>query len=1122
MEEGRWRRVSALFVAALEGDPAERAALLAASADPELQREVESLLAAHEATGPLDRLAGQMDGLRKDALSRSSRSSRLGSGGGERPPGLEPGQCLGRHEIRGRLGSGGMGEVYRAYDPRLQREVAIKVLDRRVLERPGARLRFEQEARAASALNHPNIITVYDIGEEASFPYIVMELVEGSSLRQMLGGPWPVDLILHLSVQIAGGLVAAHERQIVHLDLKPENILVNRQGAAKILDFGLAQFRRHEPGLGSAEAAATAPSGTVPAGPLVGTLGYLPPESLAEEPADSRADQFSFGAILYEMAAGARAFPGRTSLETLAMTVREDPRPLSEVRTDLPPRLAQLITRCLRKDPGERFPGTRILLDEIRAVRRAIPHGARADAARRPVALPAQRTRLIGRERELEEIQRLILDKEVRLLTLTGPGGTGKTRLSLRAAELLSPYFLGGVFFVPLSPINDAALVAPTIAGMLGGLTGAPRSSLAAVIAELRSTNAPTLLVLDNFEQVIDAAPTVSDLLAACPDLTMILTSREVLRLYGEHGFPVSTLGLPDPARLPPLDALAQYPALALFVERAQAVNPAFGLTPENAGAVAQLCAGLDGLPLALELAAAQARMLSPEAMLSRFEHRLGFLTEGPRDLPGRQQTLRRTIDWSHQLLDAREQAVFRRLGVFAGGFTLEAAQAVSDPYATLDLPADQAVRALVDKSLLDVRESLEGEPRFSMLETLREYAAEKLAESGEEERSRQAHAAYFLVLAEEGAFALASSGPSHWLKRFETEHDNFRVALEWLTQQGNADWGLRMALGLFPFWERGEHVAEARRRLGSLLALEEGRTLPGRRVNAVFAVGVLAHIQGEVEKGIELHEQCLESYRALGDHRGIVVALMGLGHQYADLGDCEKARSALQESLAVWERLGDQAGFARSLSNLGFVARSQGRLDEARTHYVKAASIFAELGDHLSHAWAMNHEGDAAREQGELDAAASLCEGALATFRALDDDWGLGSALTDLGAIARQRGDYAAAGRLYCEALASFVRLDHRRGIARLLESLAFLAAEEGRAEHGLRLAAAASVLRDRIGAPPSQVVQAELERSLDVMHRALGLDAARHVWREGLAMPVDEAIRLATGGCAAGPASS
>jgi predicted ATPase len=1101
MDAVRWRRVSALFLEALEADGTERAVLLGGVVEPDLRHEVESLLAAHEGPGAVDRLTVEMDELRRVALARASSTSSLESRDGERPPILEPGRRLGRHEIRTRLGAGGMGEVYRAYDTRLERDVAIKVLGRRVQEKPGALQRFEQEARAASALNHPNIITVYDIGEEASCPYIVMELVEGSSLRQMLGAPWPLDLILHLCVQIADGLVAAHERQIVHLDLKPENILVNRQGAVKILDFGLAQFRRHvlaPPG----EMASPAPPGA-----LLGTPGYLAPESLAEEPPDARADQFSLGAILYEMGMGTPAFSGPTAFETLASTLSMDPRPLSEARPDLPPRLAAAISRCLRKQPGERFPSTRMLLDEIRAIRRDPRLKSGLTASRGPVALPAQRTRLIGRERDLEEIPRLILEKDVRLLTLTGPGGTGKTRLALRVAELLAPHFAGGVFFVPLSAINDAALVAAAIAAAI-----APRTSLAGVIAALRRADAPTLLVLDNFEQVIDAAPILSDLLAACPDLTLILTSRAVLHLYGEHGFPVSTLGSPDPARLPALEELARHAAVALFVERAQAANPAFRLTRENARAVAQLCAGLDGLPLALELAAAQVRVLPPEAMLPRLADRLGLLTDGPRDLPSRQQTLRRTIDWSHQLLDSREQSTFRRLGVFAGGFTLEAAQAVADPFENLGLPIDQALRALLDKSLLEVRESPEGEPRFAMLETLREYALEKLAAVGEEARTRHAHAAYFLVLAEEGAFALGSSEPPPWLKRFGTEHDNFRAALEWLTREGRAEWGLRLALGLFQFWERGEHVAEGRRRLHALLALDAAAADPQQRAKGLFAAAVLAHIQGDVANGVALQTQALEIYRTLGDKRGIVVALIALSTQYVDKGAYDDARAALEESLEIWERLGDQAGRARSLSNLAFVARTQGHLDEARELYVKAASIFDQLGDRVSHAWATNHEGDAAREQGQSDAATSLYERALATFRALDNDWGIGSSLADLGTIARQRGEYARARALYREALATFVRLDHRRGIARLLESSACLAAEEGRTEHGLRLAAAASMLRDRVGAPASPAVRGELERSLDTMQRALGLDAARRIWQEGAALPLEEMVRLAS----------
>jgi predicted ATPase len=1101
MDPVRWRRVCDLFDAALERDPAERSGLVAAVADLELRRELESLLAAHEAPGPLDRLAPHMNLMRVEAFS-----GRLSEPvAAERAHSLSPGRRLGRHEIRARLGAGGMGEVYRAYDTRLRREVAIKILGRQVLERPGALQRFEQEARAASALNHPNIITLYDVGEEPSLPYIVMELVEGESVRRMLHAPWPLELLLHVAIQIADGLVAAHDKDIIHLDLKPENVLVTRTWVAKIVDFGLAQFRRAPEVSGTETPAAP--------GALQGTLGYVAPETLAGAPADARSDQFSFGAIVYEMAAGTPAFPGATSVATATRSVESAPHPLADLRPDLPPALVQVVDRCLRKDPRERYPSTRELLDELRALRRAsVARGAQPAPTRRTPSLPAQRTRLIGRQRDLEEIQRLIA-AGVRLLTLTGPGGTGKTRLALRAAEVAAPRFVGGTIFVPLAAVTDPALVVATIAQAMGIVGSAERSALDGIIRDLRSANKPVLLVLDNFEQIMDAAPVVSELLAACPDLTVLVTSREVLHLYGEHGFPVSPLDLPDPALLARPETLAENPAVALFVERAQAVHPGFRLTAENARAVAELCAGLDGLPLALELAAAHTRVLTPDAMVARFEHRLGLLAGGARDLPGRQQTLRRTIDWSHQLLSETEQASFRRLAVFAGGFTLEAAQAVVDPFEMLGLPVDEVLAALADKSLLHVREPLDGEPRFSMLETLREYALEKLAESGERDRTHRAHAAYFLVLAEEVSAALVSSGQTAWLKRLETEHDNSRAALAWLTASGEAEWGLRLALALFPFWERGEHLAEGRRRLDALLEIDATRAIPAQRARASFASGVLAVTQRDLERGRLLLRQCLEIYRELGDRRGVVVSLVALANQHVAAGDHDAAQSVLEQSLLVWQELGDSAGFARSLSNLALVARGQGRFDEARTLYQRAAELFERLGDKLSRAWAVDHEGDAARDQADLAAAEALYGEALAAFRELGNGWGIGSSLAALGACARDRREYDTARRIYRDALASFVALEHWRGIARLLESLACLSAEEGQDVRGVWLAAAAAALRDRVGVPPTPAVEEELGCSLKALRDSLGADAARAAWLEGAAMSVDEAIEIATG---------
>jgi predicted ATPase len=498
--------------------------------------------------------------------------------------------------------------------------------------------------------------------------------------------------------------------------------------------------------------------------------------------------------------------------------------------------------------------------------------------------------------------------------------------------------------------------------------------------------------------------------------------------------------------------------------------------------------------------------------MLGRLGNRLGLLTGGARDLPGRQQTLRRTLDWSHHLLAATEQAVFRRLAVFAGGFTLEAAQAVADPYGKLDLPVEEGIAALVDKSLLQTKEPMaEGQPRFVMLETVREYAREKLGASAESERTSAAHAAYFLVLGEEGSAALNAAGEPRWLQRFEAEYDNFRAALEWLTRRGRAEWGVRLAVALFHLWDRGEHLAEGRRVLRELIALEGTPGLPAQHARALFVAGVLASDQGDAQAGIDSHTRCLRIYRALGDRWGIAVALVALANQLLALGDHEEARRSLEESLRLWGELGDESAFARSLSNLAAVARAQGRLGEARQLYGRAASIFERQGDRLSQAWTINHEGDVAREQGDLDVAESLYEGALGTFRALEHAWGIGSALTDLGTLARQRKDHGLARRRYQEALAGFIQLEHRRGIARLLECLALLAAEEGQPERGLKLAATAASLRDRVGGGTTDGSRAELERSLTAMQGKLPTGTARRLWQQGAAMPLPEALQLA-----------
>src|SRR5919107_5138889 len=424
--------------------------------------------------------------------------------------------------------------------------------------------------------------------------------------------------------------------------------------------------------------------------------------------------------------------------------------------------------------------------------------------------LPIQPTPLLGREREVAEIADLLRREDVRLLTLTGTGGTGKTRLALQSAAETIDEFEDGVFFVALSLVSDPHLVASALAGALSVSESAGR----ALKEDLRNflSNKELLLVLDNFEQVVDAAPLVGELISGCPGLEVLVTSRVSLRIYGEHQYAVRPLELPDPSHLPPIETLRQYEAIRLFTERAHAANTQFSLTKENAPALAETCARLDGLPLAIELAAARIKLLSPQAICSRLGDPLKFLTGGARDLPERQRTLRGAIAWSYTLLDKSEQALFARLSVFSGGCALEAVEAVRDTEGDLFIDVLEGLSSLVDKSLLRQEEGVEEEPRFVMLETIREYARERLEVSGNAEVIRRLHAEYFLALAEQGASELKGPEEATWLERLDLEHDNMRAALSWMLEAEEAEPGLRLAGALWQFWDMRGYYGEAER----------------------------------------------------------------------------------------------------------------------------------------------------------------------------------------------------------------------------------------------------------------------------------------------------------------------
>lgn len=731
-----------------------------------------------------------------------------------------------------------------------------------------------------------------------------------------------------------------------------------------------------------------------------------------------------------------------------------------------------------------------------------------ASARDRPPAkhnLPARVTTFVGRGHELAVLQRLLASS--RLLTLTGPPGTGKTRLALELAETCLTRFADGVFFISLASIREPQHVAAAIAHELE-VKETGHDSLAVTLAgHLRDRR--LLLVLDNFEHLLLAAPLVGELLANASRLTVLATSREALGIYGEHEYPVAPLMLPDLKQQSAAN-IRDSEAVALFVQRAAAVSPAFTLTDENAASVAALCVHVDGLPLAIELAAARIKFSAPQTLLMRLGSRLEALTGGPRDLPARQRTLRATLTWSYDLLEAGEKRLFARLGIFSGGCTQADAEAVCAP--GLDVDVTDGLESLVNKSLLRQEVDAGGHTRFAMLETMREYALECLARDGEYEQISERHARHFMALAQTAYTESYGPAAAGWLDRLDSDHDNLRSALRWaLNVDDSGQLSVVLAGNLARFWERRGYPGEGRAWLGAALEAEGMRVRNNARAKALRALAALTYLQSAYDETRALLEEALTIFRELDNREQIAQTLISLGEVATETGDYTTAPALLEQGCALMREINDVGGMARALTQLGWAALRPGDYEQACRRLAEGLAYYRQVGDEVGVALALSGLGEVMIRTGRLARGESYLRESLQLRRKLGEKWGIAVVLGSLGWIALRQDEADRATTLLRESLSLRHDIGDIGGMAWCLEKLAETAQHTGNAGRAARLYAAAASLRAGVGSIIDPADQPAYEQSLARIRRALGDAVFGDLWREGERMTPEQMVACA-----------
>jgi serine/threonine-protein kinase PknK len=1026
------------------------------------------------------------------------------------------------------LGQGGMGAVYRAMQISLERVVALKVMLGRETASDVVLKRFRREALAAARLRHPNIVTVYDSGVEADVgAFIVMEYLEGATLAEEIRARRRFDPeeAIELALQACWGVHAAHEDGLIHRDLKPANIfLEKRMGGSggpatevKVLDFGLVKVLEDTQGFSITRT-----------GAVLGTPAYMAPEQCEGHEIDRRADVYSLGCVVYEMLAGRPPFRGSSAAAIMLKHMTAEPPPPSQYASAVPRGVDEAVLRALGKLPSERYatvaelgaalqagvgelasrdpeatPSTTVenieVLSEMGDVCGAVVVRAREPKAVELTNLPATTVTFVGREAEVAQIRALL--PKARLLTLAGTGGIGKTSLAVEVVREKVSEYPDGVWFVDLTPLERGSDIVSAVAAALGVREQGGQTLRATLLQSLKFRRA--LLLLDNCEHVVESCAETSEaLLSSCPGLRILATTRETLRIDAESVYNVPPLGLPEGASREDVSASD---AARLFVSRAAMKRPEFALTRENAKTVEAICRHLEGIPLALELAAARMTALTVEQILDRLGDRFRLLSSSGRGVAAKQRTLRATVEWSYELLTDEERWVLRHLAVFEGGCTLDAAEGVAGkdeglyPSQALDL-----VEHLVDKSLLTVDTSRD-EARYRMLETIRQFALEKLSEAGEIDMCRRRHLDLYLAWAGEAEIGFRGAKAARWFDRIDPEIDNFRVALRLAREHGSHEEVARLASRLGAYWMRRNHWSEGLEWLGYAT---EGELPDDLLASSLWWMAYCASYRSEYDRASRLFERSLSIARRIGDMHLVARILHSQAAVAANRGDMDKATELASESLKLYEGMNDELGIALVQRVFAAMALGKGDYDAGRVWFERALAIYRRLGDEIGIANVSFHLGGVALQVCDVEGAAEYLEEAESLIRRLGDKFYLAYVIVFLGGLYRQRGDLEKAAAYVKEGIRGMVALGAVSQLVSGFEQLSLIAMAEGKAERALRIDGAGEMLRTEVNFVLTPENLAELRELLSPAWDALGEEVGERVRREGREMTVADAI--------------